>query len=116
MAKNNREIVTLGHVRKHITAPPLGVPVLTPPDLAQLRDEQVVKENRSRFAELLESETEAALAKAHADDVKLAAAARGEPFYTGSADPGSIVGLDGATPDSDAAEDGDTKRSDPNAG
>lgn len=34
-------------------------------------------------------------------------------LYTGSADPGSIVGLDEFTPDSETAVDGDSTRTDP---
>jgi hypothetical protein len=73
---------------------------------------RALAERRSKLAEAFERETEAALAKARADDELLA-----KGVYPGRADPGDIVGLDGATPDSDAAGDGDhastAKSSDP---
>lgn len=79
--------------REVVHGPPVGIPLES-------------NEERRRFAELLEAETEAA--NAHADEIDARPA-----LYTGSADPGSIVGLDGFTPTVDTPVNGDTERTDP---
>lgn len=93
----NRETVTLGQA--------------TPPELAQQRDEELQRLNRSRFAELVEAETAAANAHADKMDEQLASGL----FRDGSADPGSVVGLDGMIPSSDTPDHGDPDRTDPHS-
>ncbi|HUS27595.1 MAG TPA: hypothetical protein VMZ53_03780 [Kofleriaceae bacterium] len=93
--KSNRETVTVGQpIRTRVVTSPSGV------------------NGGSALAELFEREAAAAIAKADADDAKLAAAAASAPFYTGSADPGTVVGLDGLAPSSETPKDGDSKRPD----
>lgn len=71
---------------------------------------------RTALAELMARETAAAERKLAEDEERMAAAARGEPFYATGADPAHVVGLAPYVPGGDTGGDGDAKRTDPNAG
>lgn len=120
MSKNNRETVTLGHPTlaeiKAKLERQVDKTVRTQSEIAKLAARPGIGEDRSRFAELLETETARADARADAQERALFEGGYGMqvcPTCSGAqlterrADPGDIVGLDGATPDSDAAGDGD---------
>lgn len=138
--KSNRESITIGQsvvAARRVTGNGklVGVALVTPAELAQIREEQLQRDNRARFAELIEGETEAANAAADRKDIVAASGlygmqvcpecdgatqtgytcptCKGAQVVERSADPGSVVGLDGFTPDSDTPKNGDPARTDP---
>lgn len=102
----NRETTTLGHLLRGSVAMP------APAALVRAQADKLEADNRTALAKLIESETAAAHAHADKLDEQLATGL----YPSRGADPATIVGLDGLTPDGDTAGDGDSERTDPNAG
>lgn len=126
--KSNRESVTIGHLATK-SRPSVSIPRNALAAGRPTEPEFSAHEARppgAKLGELIERETAAANACMDAKERALDEHGYGRPCCLASivpphyhaigcrsADPGSVVGLDGLTPDSDTATDGDTPRTDP---
>lgn len=130
MTKNsNREIVTLGDVRRSNKAS-ARTKVEAVDEVGRHAVARVPDDGAQVLAELFETETNAANAAMDAKEARLDAHGYGggdpeavlvgldyvRPAILPGRDPASLVGLAESVPSSDTAKNGDTDGSDPNAG